>query len=200
MIVISYGTKDGIYDRWLARLQKSCEACGLRHDLVAIPAMSRMEAYLRKPGFILDALERHAEPVIWLDADAVVTGPFALPGGEWDIGLVPSTWRYKRSRNPTGAFAVAARATDAARAFLAAWHYLCQKPDLARHGDHRRLTWTREMRAKTYREIDISRALHKAIIRDFGRRKQELVVVSPRQRIREWTFEFRSVWPWPAYY
>lgn len=173
MVIVSYATNDGIYDRFLTRLAARCDAHGLRHDLRLIAPTTRLDACLRKPSFILEMLDLHQKPVLWLDADAVVERSFDLPGEPWDIGLVPNTSWWRRRRNPTSAFVVAAAPTEAARSFLEAWIYLCRWPELANRTDHGRLTWARQMRRGSYREIDISRSLRRAIIRDFGRRKEK---------------------------
>ena len=65
MIIVSYGTADGIYDRYLERLDASCAAHGLRRDFRAIPPAGRIAACLQKPAFIRDMLAKHGEPVVW---------------------------------------------------------------------------------------------------------------------------------------
>ncbi|NCC92369.1 MAG: hypothetical protein EOM10_03660 [Opitutae bacterium] len=176
MTVISFGTRDGVYDRHLAQLAAQCDAFGLRRDLRLIPPASRIAACLQKPAFIREMLECHQQPVLWLDADTRINRAFELPGGRWDLGLVPnSSWR-KRRRRPTCAFVIAAAPTPSAHAFLDAWAYLCANPGLAPgRTDHSRLTWTREMLDGLYAEINLSRSLHGALTRDPGTRKEKTI-------------------------
>lgn len=173
MIIVSYGTADGIYDRYLEQLDASCAAHGLRRDFRTIPPAGRIAACLQKPAFIRDMLAKHGEPVVWLDADTVVNRAFALPDGGWDVGLVPNTsWRKRRLR-PVCAFVVAVAPTEAARTFLETWIHLCARPELAPgRTDHGRLIWTREMQAGHYAECDLSRCLRRALTRDVGSRKE----------------------------
>jgi hypothetical protein len=134
-----------------------------------------MSAYLRKPTFIRAMLEKHDDAVLWLDADAVVKKTIALPEDGWDIGLARNTRWQDRRKNPTSAFAIAARPTDAARRFLQTWEYLCAWEDLCRYGDHRRLTWAREMREGEYRELRLERAISGSVVRDFGLKKEAVL-------------------------
>lgn len=175
MLIVSFGTQDGTYDRFLDRLGASCDQFGLRRDFRVIPPASRLEACLYKPVFIREMLEKHGEPVLWVDADAIVLRPVDLPGGAWDIGVLPNTSWLRRRRNPTSAFVMAAAATENAISFLEAWAYLCRWPGLSKRTDHGRLTWTRMIRSGTYQEINISSSLRRAIVRDYGLRKEKMV-------------------------
>ncbi len=175
MIIVSYGTSDGIYDRFLDRLRESCEQHGLRHDMRVVPPFQRPEdARRKKPSFIAEMLAKHKEPVVWIDADAIVTRSFDLPAGAWDIGLVPNTMRNRRHVYPVASFVVAAAPTQAARGFLATWDYLCQW-DGSPGGDHHRLIPVRHLQRKMYSEIDLTAALRRAITRDFGGHKENTI-------------------------
>ena len=172
MIVVSYATEDGVYDKYLQRLRESCDAHGLSHDMELTPPSSRKCAVLEKPKFIRRMLRKHKDVVLWLDADAVVSNPISLPQSGWDIGLARNTkWRERR-KNPTSAFAVSVRPTEAAETFLATWEHLCSYAEMCRHGDHKRLTWTREMRSGEYSELRLEQHIPNCVIRDFGREKQ----------------------------
>ena len=172
VIVVSYATEDGVYDEYLQRLKESCVSHGLAHDMEVTAAAPRKSAVLEKPKFIRRMLRKHNDVVLWLDADAVVSKAFTLPRSGWDIGLARNTkWRERR-KNPTSAFAISVRPTDAAETFLDTWEYLCSYADMCRHGDHRRLTWTREMRSGEYSELRLEQHIPGCVIRDFGRKKQ----------------------------
>lgn len=175
MIIVSYATDDGVYGAFLERLRESCDRANLKHDLRLIAPTTRLLACLQKPAFIREMLGKHGRPVMWLDADALGTKYIELPSDGWDIGLIANTTWSNRKTNPMSSFVITAAPTDAARGFIEVWEYLCAKPDLSKRADHRRLTWTREMKAGTYREIDLRKSIRKAVIRDFGRPKQAAV-------------------------
>ena len=173
MIVVSYGTKDGRYDRHLGELKEMLKEAGLKHDLKVVPPTFEARKCLIKPRIIIDALAKHKCPVVWLDADTTVLKPFALPDGDWDVGTVPNTNPHSISKNPTCAFVLAFRPTQKALHFLKVWKYLCDWHELCpNRQDHKRLTWTREMQRDFYTEIDLSEALHGTMIRDVGTVKE----------------------------
>ncbi|MBN9307902.1 hypothetical protein [Devosia sp.] len=172
MYIVSFGTADGVYDSYIERLGRSCDAVGLRHDLEIIPAATRRVACLQKPDFILRKLRQHQQPVVWLDADAIVAKSFSLPETGWDIGLAPNTRWWRRGANPTSAFVVAVAPTEKGEQFIESWRYLCANAELTAVLDHKRLTWTREMRKDMYTEINLHKFIPGTIIRDFGRKKQ----------------------------
>ena len=172
MIVVSFGTIDGVYDKYLKRLMDSCEAHGLAHDMEFTSPSPRMSAVLDKPSFIRRMLHKHNDTILWLDADAIVTNSFQLPRTGWDIGLTKNTIWRERKKNPTSAFAISVSPTERADQFLETWDYLCARAELCRYGDHKRLTWAREMRAGEYRELRLEEEIPKCIVRDFGRPKQ----------------------------
>lgn len=173
MVIVSFGTADGVYDRYLERLRASCEAVDLPHDLRTFPPLPTEEAIRRKPAFIAEMLHEHRQPVLWLDADAVVAASFALPPSGWDIGLLPNNRLFHRRALPVAAFAVAVAPTEAARAFLDRWSEACHRPGL---NDHSSLPILREELAGQYAELDLSRALERAVIRDKGRPKEAMVL------------------------
>jgi hypothetical protein len=197
MIVVSYGTQDGIYDVYLRRLEQSCERHGMKHDMRPVPRTNRWDACRQKPGFLLEMLAKHDDVVVWIDADSIVNRPFAIPAhAGWDIGLVPNNMRERRKQFPLASFVVAIAPTEPARAFLKTWDHLCRwpVPEKEWNGypftDHHRLAPTCLLHRGQYSEIDLSRSLHHAIIRDFGRRKQGTI---------ETDFEWYSRWAaWKA--
>lgn len=173
MVIVSYGTRDGHYDRCLNRLRESIEPTGMRHDLRVIPRDGgKRMAQLQKPRFLLKSLDRHGEPIVWLDADSMVVGAFELPGGDWDIGLIPNNVLKSRSKNPMCSFVIGIRPTDRAKRFLEVWRYLCKWPNLSKYQDHKRMTWTREICKHEYTEIDLSECLTGKLVRDIGNVKE----------------------------
>lgn len=176
MIVVSFGTEDGTYDRHITRLRESCDRHGVRHDLCVIPATTAMQAYLHKPAFICGMAAKYPDDaIVWLDADAVVSAPFNLPAEGWDVGLLPNNIRRLRRHFQVAAFMVAIAPTDEGRRFAEAWRFLAGWPH-STHTDHGLLVQCRHMQQGTYRERDMTAALHGAVIRDFGSRKQNMVL------------------------
>jgi hypothetical protein len=174
MIIVSFATNDDIYPSYLDRLRRSCEASGLQHDLAIIPAQRRETACRSKPKFLLSMLEKHSQPIVWLDADAVVMRSFSLPDGDWDVGLVPNTIRNRRHAYPMASFVVALRPTPGSASFLNTWDYLCGWD--GPKGDHHRLHPTRMLMRKDYVETSLVKPLRRAVVRDYGKHKENTIV------------------------
>lgn len=174
MIIVSFATDDEVYPAYLDRLRRSCDKAGLMCDLAVIPAQRRETACRSKPRFLLEKLEKHNQPIVWLDADALVMRPFDLPPGEWDVGLVPNTIRNRRRAYPMASFVVALRPTPGCVSFLKTWDYLCGWD--GPKGDHHRLHPTRLLMRKDYVEISLVKPLRRAIVRDYGKHKENTIV------------------------
>ena len=78
--------------------------------------------------------------------------------------------RFRSRDNPVSGFAVAFRPTERTFHFLEIWKYLCDWPDLAPGGDHRRMCWARRM--TDLREVNIAAGLRGAVVRDQGKAKE----------------------------
>lgn len=71
MLVVSFHTPT--YTEHAKRLRESCEKHGLRYWIEPMKDQGSWEANCaKKPSFILKAMRASGEPVLWLDADAVV--------------------------------------------------------------------------------------------------------------------------------
>lgn len=170
--VISYGT-EGIYEDFLRRLTDGCEAAGLHYEMTTLPKMRAIDAYLMKPTFILEHLNRLQRPVVWMDADTTVLRPFELPGGRWDVGVVPNTQLKSRRKNPTCTFVLAFQPTSGAKTLLRLWKYLCDWKELSlKRQDHKRFTWARMISEGRHVETDLSEALRGSLLRDVGTVKE----------------------------
>lgn len=168
--VVSFGTRDGIYDAYARRLGESCDAAGMPASIETIPACPPDNAFLFKPTFIKVKLLTLGGPVIWLDADAVVSEPLQLPVGEWDVGTLPNN--LPEPINPKSALCIAFNPTIAALRFLEHWEQLCAAHWLKPGHDHRRFNYTREILGGHYMEVDLSDAVRGRLVRDAGRRKE----------------------------
>ncbi|PFG62907.1 hypothetical protein AXZ77_1494 [Thioclava sp. ES.031] len=172
-LVISYGTRDGEYDLYAERLRQSCSGEGIASDIDTIPPCGRANACLFKPSFIKFKLLTHNRPVVWVDADAVLTGPIDLPGGGWDVGTLDNS-RHAET-NPKAALCIAFRPTLGALRFLETWEHLCSEPWLKPGLDHARFNDTRAILVNTYSEIDLTAALSGKLVRDLGKKKEARV-------------------------
>ena len=79
-LIVSYYTKDTLYQLEVQNLIASCEKWQLDHHVEPIPSFGSWErncAY--KPFFLMEKLQQFSRPIFWVDADAVfVQEPKAL--------------------------------------------------------------------------------------------------------------------------
>jgi len=169
--VISFGTRDGTYDAFVQRLHESCRAAGMATSVETIPSCSRDNACLFKPTFIKLKLLTIGGPVLWLDADAVVSEAIALPQGDWDLATLPNNLRDHV--NAKAALCIGFKPTVPALRFLEHWEQLCAAHWLKPGYDHRRFNYAREILAGYYREADLSEAVRGRLVRDAGRQKEQ---------------------------
>lgn len=187
--VISFGSKEpASYSQAAQDLRGQCESLGVDCyiPIIDFGIVDRKHICLYKPSFILEQLKQAPIPTLWLDCDAALVSVPILPwADEWDIGFVPNT-RRRRNRdflakigfrrqsprwvNTVSGFAVVFRPTQATFHFLEIWNYLCDWPDLASGGDHKRMCWARNM--TELREINVARYLQGCVVRDMGKNKE----------------------------
>jgi hypothetical protein len=168
--VVSFATRDGTYDTYLHRLAEACASVGMRSSVETIPACPPENAFLFKPTFIKTKLLTRAGPIIWLDADALITERLVLPDGAWDVGTLPNN--LPDPVNPVAALCIAFNPTVGALRFLEHWEQLCSAHWLKPGHDHRRLNYTREILAGHFVEADLSDAMRGRLVRDAGRGKE----------------------------
>jgi hypothetical protein len=169
-VVVSFGTRDGVYDAYLGRLEESCRSVGQPVLTETFPAMPAENALALKATFIKFKLLTQGRPVIWIDADAVLTAPIVLPPGAWDVGSVKNN--LDNPKNPVAALCIAFRPTVAALRFLEHWEAFCASHWLKPGEDHRRLNYTRFVLDGHFAEADISAAVRGRLVRDAGRAKE----------------------------
>lgn len=168
--VISFGTRDGFYDRFCETLQKSCDAHGVAHSIETIPPCGRINACLFKPSFIKFKLLTLNRPVIWLDADASLEGEFSLPDSKWDIATLSNN--RESEINKKAAVCIAFQPTVASLRFVETWEGFCSSQWTAPGLDHERMNYTREVMHGQYVEADLSPYVSGKIVRDSGRKKE----------------------------
>ncbi|MCK4873045.1 MAG: methyltransferase domain-containing protein [Phycisphaerales bacterium] len=120
-LVISFYTRDTIYEEEAASLIASCRALDLECDVRAVDSLgSWVVNCAHKPAFIAARQREHNRPILWVDADAVVNRPPNL--------LASTDADFAVYRLPDGSFAsgtVFFGTTEAADALLQAWVRLC---------------------------------------------------------------------------
>lgn len=168
--VVSFGTRDGVYDVYAQRLQKSCRDVDQNVNIETFPAMPSSNAFAIKATFIKFKLLTLGQPVIWIDSDAVLKAPIILPQGEWDVGTLKNN--HNNPKNPIASLCIAFRPTVAALRFLEHWEQFCAAHWLKPGEDHRRLNYTKFVLDGHYKEVDISEVVRGKLIRDVGKKKE----------------------------
>jgi hypothetical protein len=71
-LIVSYYTKDTLYQLEVQNLIASCERWGLDHSIEPIATLGSWERNCSfKPFFLLEKLKQFQQPIFWVDADAV---------------------------------------------------------------------------------------------------------------------------------
>jgi hypothetical protein len=72
-IIVSYYTKNTLYENQVEDLIRSCQDLGLPYDVVPIESLgSWSKNCCFKPSFLLQKLLLHRRPIVWTDADSVI--------------------------------------------------------------------------------------------------------------------------------
>jgi hypothetical protein len=72
-LIISYFTKDTLYEKEAEDLRESCEKLGLEYEISEVPNLGTwQDNCCYKAKFILEKLEEHQRPLIWTDVDSVI--------------------------------------------------------------------------------------------------------------------------------
>ncbi len=75
-LIISFFTKDSLYQEQSKKLIRSCEDLGLDHDICEIEGKNSWnENCCYKAEFILEKLKEHQRSVIWTDIDSIILNP-----------------------------------------------------------------------------------------------------------------------------
>lgn len=103
MLIVSFATP--LYAEHAERLRASCQRFGYRHWLQALESCPSWEAACNmKPTFIYEAMLASDEPILWLDADAVIERRFFTEGlwGAYDFAIYRDLARGGRHRFRSG--------------------------------------------------------------------------------------------------
>lgn len=72
-VLVSYFTKNTLYEKEAERLRLSCEKFGLEYRIEGIEVFGKWHEHTcYKPLFILQKMEELKRPVLWVDADAEI--------------------------------------------------------------------------------------------------------------------------------
>lgn len=72
-VIVSYYTKNSLYEKQVRDLVASCKALCLEYDIEAIDSFgSWSKNCCYKPAFILKKMLEHRRPIVWTDADSVI--------------------------------------------------------------------------------------------------------------------------------
>lgn len=88
-LFVSYYTKGSVYETEAKELVASLDRFGLDHEVVAIEDKGSWSANCCfKAEFLLKMLEKHQRPVVWVDADSIITQtPDFFNGLHADVAL-----------------------------------------------------------------------------------------------------------------
>lgn len=88
-LIVSFYTKETLYEKEALDLTASLDKLGLEHEVVGVPNRGSWSANCcYKPEFLLAKLEEHKRPLIWTDADSVfVQKPTFLEECYADVAL-----------------------------------------------------------------------------------------------------------------
>ncbi len=124
MKVVSFYTKDTIYEKEVEDLFASCQLLQINHYIEARKDLGNWERNCsQKPLFIYECLERFNEPLLWVDADGILLKKPSLHLPEFDFGLYFNDLKTKHARNGT----IYVSPTKKAKAFLLLWYEELQK-------------------------------------------------------------------------
>lgn len=126
-LVVSYYTKDTLYQLEVQNLIASCEMWGLEHHVEPIDSLGSWERNCAfKPLFLYQKLEQFQRPLLWLDADAVfLQKPEMLAQFAADIAtrINPDYGADHPSKVITGSLYI--NNTEAAKRVLKVWAKGC---------------------------------------------------------------------------
>ena len=90
MITVSFYTKDTIYEQEAMKLMASLQALNMDYDVQGIESRGNWRANVGyKPTFLLRMLEKHKQPIMWMDVDdTLVKCPEILLQAKCDIAFV----------------------------------------------------------------------------------------------------------------
>lgn len=131
MIVTSFYTKNTEYEKEAQNLILSCKKFDVPFDIIGIDSLGSWEKNCAfKPQFLLNQLDKHQKPLVWLDADAVLMqAPTLFYDLNCDIALYSpeNLPDHHPSKFLSGTLYI--QNTKEARSFLKLWDEECSKAE-----------------------------------------------------------------------
>ncbi len=122
--IISFYTKNTIYEKEIEDLSLSCKSLKVDHYIEAREDLGSWEKNCcQKPLFILECLEKFNCPLLWIDADGILLKPPNHQFEDCDLGLYFNNIRTKHARNGT----IYISPTKATKEFMQLWYDTMQK-------------------------------------------------------------------------
>lgn len=124
MKIISFYTKDTIYEKEVEDLKSSCESLKVDHYIEERPSLGSWEKNCgQKPLFLYECLERFQKPVLWVDADGILLKAPSLSLLKKDMAFYFNDRNLPHVRSAT----IYAAPTKRAKKFLLLWHRRTQE-------------------------------------------------------------------------
>ncbi len=124
MKLISFYTKNTIYEKEIEDLSASCKALQIDHYIEEREDLGCWEKNCnQKPLFIYECLQRFNEPLLWVDADGIALQKLNLSLPGCDLGLYFNNFKTKHARNAT----IYAAPTQKAKEFMLLWYQTVQE-------------------------------------------------------------------------
>lgn len=123
-LLISFYTKDTIYEKEVEDLTTSCKELGVDSYIEAREDLGSWDKNCcQKPLFILECLKRYNRPLLWVDADAIVMQKPTFCNKEIDLAFYFNDQSNQKARSAT----IYIAPTAAAQVFVSQWHQDCLK-------------------------------------------------------------------------
>lgn len=128
-LIISFYTKETLYQLSAHHLMASCDQFGLEHHIEGIDSHGSWELNCAfKPFFIAQKLQRFNRPVLWVDADAVfVRKPKPLKVFEKDFAVYAQPGLVSGHPSKVRSGTIYVNATEKGMDVLKKWAQECQR-------------------------------------------------------------------------
>lgn len=127
-LIVSYYTKNTLYEKDAARLRRSCEQFGLPFQIEGIEPFGKWHEHVcHKPLFILKKLKELKRPLFWIDADGEIVEKLPDPDFNCDISL--RTFNHFPQDHPCHLYAATAYIDYSPKSLslIDAWSEGCQE-------------------------------------------------------------------------
>lgn len=127
-LIVSFYTKDSLYEEEIRDLILSCEALKLEYSINGVVSLGSWEKNCcYKPKFLLEKLLVYKKPLLWIDADAIIIKkPFIDNFLQYDFGF---RFKYDEKDKKQGirSGTIFINYSEESIEFLKKWDQECQK-------------------------------------------------------------------------